>query len=296
MAGRLPPPDLPPWLQAQLPFERYLVEVGDGPRVHVMEEGEGRPVVMFHGNPTWGFLWRRVAAELAGEPLRLVIPDLCGLGFSDRIPAGEFSLANHGRWMGEVVSALGLSDAIAVVQDWGGPIGLLAMSHNPGVMSGLVVLNTSIGPPKPGFKPTTFHRLFSTGVVGWIEGRFGILERNLGRAQHDRSSISGTVRDGYVYPLRELGNAAVTRFVRMVPDTMEHPSVPVLEEVARFVEAFDGPAAMVWGENDPVLGRLLRRVSRALPQATVTTTPAGHFLQEEVPSEIAAAIRTVAGA
>lgn len=294
MADRHPPPDLPAWLESHVPFERYMVEVGDGLRVHVMEQGEGRPVVMFHGNPTWGFLWRRVAAELDGKPFRLVMPDLCGLGFSSRVPDGQFNLANHGRWMGEVVAALDLSDAVVVVQDWGGPVGLTAMSHNPGTMTGLVVLNTSIGPPKPGFKPSTFHRVFGTGVVGWVERRFGVLERNLGRAQHDRSSISGTTRDSYVFPLRELGNSAVVDFVRMVPDTMQHPSVPALEEVARFVEAFDGPAAIVWGENDPVLGRLLRRVSRALPQAEVTATSAGHFLQEEVPSEIAAAIRTVA--
>jgi cis-3-alkyl-4-acyloxetan-2-one decarboxylase len=270
-----------------------LVEIDGGRRVHVMEQGEGRPVVMFHGNPTWGYLWRKVAAELTTEPFRLVMPDLCGLGFSDRVPDGEFSLTNHGRWMGEVVAALGLSDVIAVVQDWGGPVGLLAMSHNAGAMTGLVVLNTSIGPPKPGFKPTTFHRVFSTRFGGWIEARFGILEKNLGRAQHDRSSISGDVRDSYVYPLRELGNGAATDFARMVPDTMQHPSVPVLEEVSRIAEAFDGPAAIVWGENDPVLGRLLRRVSRTLPQAEVTSTAAGHFLQEEVPTEIADAVRKV---
>ena len=52
---RLPAPDLPSWLEPLVPFERYLVDVGNE-QMHVMESGEGRPVVLLHGNPTWGFL------------------------------------------------------------------------------------------------------------------------------------------------------------------------------------------------------------------------------------------------
>ena len=59
------------------------------------------------------------------------------------------------------------------------------------------------------------------------------------------------------------------------------------------MESYDGPAAIVWGDRDPVIGRLRNRVSRLLPQAPVTSTDAGHFLQEEVPAEIATAIREV---
>lgn len=294
MADRIPPPELPHWLAAQLPFDRYLIDVGDGLRIHVMEQGEGRPVVMFHGNPTWGYLYRKVAAELAGERFRLIMPDLMDLGLSDRIGQPDFTLQNHIAWMSRMLEALEVDDAIVVVQDWGGPIGLGAMARHPVAMTGLVVMNTSIGPPKPGFKPTTFHRVFSNDMVGALSTRFGIIERNMARAQGDRHSISGVVRDSYLYPLRERGNQAVVRFVRMVPDTMGHPSIPSLQDVGDFVAGYQGPAAIVWGVNDPVLGKLLRRVSRALPQATVTATAAGHFLQEEVPRDIAAAIRSVA--
>jgi haloalkane dehalogenase len=75
---------------------------------------------------------------------------------------------------------------------------------------------------------------------------------------------------------------------------MEHPSVQLLERCKAFVESFDGPAALVWGDRDPVLGRLKNRTARLLPQATVTSTQGGHFLQEQVPVEIADAIRDVA--
>ncbi len=61
---KLAPPTLPAWLSAMLPFERYLVKVDDV-HLHVMEAGTGQPVLMLHGNPTWGFLYRKVPAELA---------------------------------------------------------------------------------------------------------------------------------------------------------------------------------------------------------------------------------------
>ena len=66
-----------------LPFERYTIEV-DGHKLHVMEQGSGRPVLLLHGNPTWGFLYRKVAAELRNAGVRLVMPDLIGLGLSDK--------------------------------------------------------------------------------------------------------------------------------------------------------------------------------------------------------------------
>ncbi len=79
----LPAPDVPGWLRPLLPFRRYQVQVA-AHRMHVMEAGVGRPVLMVHGNPTWGFLYRKIAARLNGEPLRVLMPDLVGLGLSDK--------------------------------------------------------------------------------------------------------------------------------------------------------------------------------------------------------------------
>ena len=146
MVDRHPAPELPTWLAEQLPFERYLVELSDGIKVHVMEQGEGRPVFMFHGNPTWGYLYRKVALELAGEPFRVIMPDLVGLGFSDRVSMTDLTLKNQVKWMGELVGQYGAADSVAVVQDWGGAIGLHAMSQHPGLMTGIVVMNTMVGP------------------------------------------------------------------------------------------------------------------------------------------------------
>lgn len=297
MTERLSAPVLPDWLEAQVPFDRYMVDIGDGLRMHVMEVGSGRPVVLFHGNPTWGYLYRKVVAELAGEPFRLIMPDLVGLGFSDRPASADMhTLENHSRWMSSLLRKLELSDVVGVVQDWGGPIGTHALSANPDMMTALVVMNTSLTSPKEGFKPTTFHKIFSTKAGQLVSKYLGLPQRVLGFAQGDRKSISGIVRKSYTYPLSlKRGNDAVGAFVRMVPNDMNHPSIVQLNEIVAYLEGFKDPSAIVWGAKDPILGTLLGRHQRLLPDAEVTKTEAGHFLQEEVPAEVAAAIRSVAG-
>lgn len=224
------------------------------------------------------------------------MPDLVGLGLSDRAshPA-LYTLDNHSRWMALLLGQLQLEDVIAVVQDWGGPIGVHALTRHPGMCTGLVVMNTSLMPPKEGFKPTTFHRFFSTRFGDFATSYLGLPQRALRFAQADRSSISGKTSRAYSFPLsRARGNEAVAALVRMVPDSLEHPSVKQLREIKSFIEGFTRPTALVWGKSDPILGGLLNQHHRVLTDARVVETEAGHFLQEEVPVEIAAAIRWVA--
>jgi cis-3-alkyl-4-acyloxetan-2-one decarboxylase len=294
--NRLPAPPLPAWLDAMLPFERYALQVGQY-RMHVMETGEGQPVLLLHGNPTWGFLYRKVAAKLAGASLRLIMPDLVGLGLSDKPPAAAHTLEMHSGQITRLIDALGLDRFIFVGQDWGGPIGGCAIAENPRRCAGLVVLNTVLGPPKPGFRPTAFHRFARMPIVSDLAFRgAGFPQVALWFAQGDRSSIRGAVARAYRYPLRGLrNNAAPLALARMVPDSMEHPSIARLRRCLTWAESFREPSAIVWGDRDPVLGRVRTFIERLLPSAPVTRTQAGHFLQEEVPDEIAAAIRGVAG-
>jgi haloalkane dehalogenase len=113
-------------------------------------------------------------------------------------------------------------------------------------------------------------------------------------AQGDKSSIRGNVARAYRYPLRRFADrVAPLATARMAVDRMGHPSIPALEECAEFVAGFDGPKAMVWGRRDPILARALKRTKALLGDPPVTETQAGHFLQEEVPDEIAAAILDV---
>lgn len=280
-----------------MPFEtRYAVEI-ENHRLHVMESGVGRPVLALHGNPTWGFLWRRVAHELRPSPLRVIAPDLVGLGYSTRpTSSAAHTLDNHARWIAKLVEALELRDWILAVQDWGGAIGLLAAARAEHKPAGIVLLNTVVGPPRKGFRPTAFHTLSQTPVVSDVAFRvMGFPQCMLWAAQGDKTSLWGRVGKAYCHPLRDVRtNAAPLALARIVPDSQHHPSVEPLGRAQAFFEAFRGPLAGVWGERDPVLGSVGRHIERLRPDIRMIYTNAGHFLQEEVPEPIADAIRHVA--
>jgi pimeloyl-ACP methyl ester carboxylesterase len=226
------------------------------------------------------------------------MPDLVGLGLSDkpRDPAWH-TLENHAAALGAVIDALDLGDLILGAQDWGGPIALLALADRPGRLGGLLLANTVVGPPRAGFRPKAFHRLAKLPVVSDVIFRgLGFPQNILGRVQGDRASISGVIAEAYRWPLRRFADRiAPLALARMVPDSLEHRSVPALIRAQSVVTDWKGPAELVWGVRDPVLGRVHAHVARLLPQARATLTDAGHFLQEEVPTELAAAIRRLAG-
>ncbi|HFE46267.1 MAG TPA: alpha/beta fold hydrolase [Nannocystis exedens] len=296
---RLPAPPIPEWLSALLPpqIRRFTARVGDHD-LHVMELGRPGPrpsIVMLHGNPSWGFLYRKVAEQLALDN-HIILPDLVGLGLSEKPPSANWhTLERHAQVIAALLSDLDLGKIVFVGQDWGGPIGLLSMSQEPGQCAGLVLMNTVVGPPMPGFRPSAIHRISHLPLVSDFAFRtLGLPQRMLNVLQGDRRSIRGDVARAYRYPLRHRRDrAGPLGLARMVPSSLYHPSMAALERSQQFVEDYQGPAALVWGERDPLLGRLLRRVHRALPQAEVSATQAGHFLQEEVPAKIAAAIRGV---
>jgi haloalkane dehalogenase len=297
VTAELPAPPLPDWLARMLPFRRYQVEV-DRYRLAVMESGQGFPVLALHGNPTWGFLYRKVALALSRDPVRVIMPDLLGLGFSDRIPAAAHTLDHHGEVIGKLIDRVAPEPLLFVGQDWGGPIGLRALAERKSLLAGLVLMNTVAGPPREDFRPTTFHQVARLPIVSDLLFRgLGFPQNLLDRVQGDRSSIQGEVARAYRYPLRGLSrNAAPLALARMVPDSQTHPTIAALRVCQQLVEQFRGPAALVWGERDPILGRVIGWMEQLLPQAQVTRTQAGHFLQEEVPEEIARAIRGVVAA
>jgi haloalkane dehalogenase len=264
-----------------------------------MEAGRGPTVVLVHGNPTWGFLWRKVAAPLAASGLRVVIPDLPGLGLSEKPRDPSFhTLENHARVLGALLDEVAPGPILLVLHDWGGAIGLAALAERPGRLAGLVVTNTGVGPPRAGQRPTRFHRFANRPLLAPLAFRLlGFPQNALRLAQADRRSISGDVARAYRWPLRRLADrVAPLALARMVPIGEGHPSIAPLRRSLAVATAFQGPAEIVWGDRDPVLGRALRGVASALPGARVTTVPAGHYLQEETPAPIAEAALRVARA
>jgi haloalkane dehalogenase len=306
-----PAPALPHWLAHHLPFERrfYRLQHGEdaGKRIHFLDHGEGhQPVVLLHGNPTWSFLWRKVITALMADGgstrYRAVAPDLLGLGLSDRLPSmGSHSIARHAEAITEWMEALELQNPILVCQDWGGPIltaaGRRWVEHSH-TIGGLVILNTAvIVPAHP--RNTAFHRFARRPLVSDLVFRvlgFPVKRplSTLHKVQGDPDSIRGEVARAYRWPLRgwhDRGTALA--LARMVPNTPDHPSMAELQATEAWLRGYGGPVSFVWGEKDPILGRALKRHREAFPNAAVTRTQAGHFLQEEVPEEIAAAVRGI---
>ena len=295
----LPAPSIPDWIKSQLPanVQRYCLNVGEY-NMHMMEVGSGYPVFMMHGNPTWGFLYRKIVAELTDLPLRIILPDMIGLGFSDKPrKVKEHTLGNHINWLGSAIDQLELDELIFVGQDWGGPTGAGVLARRPELMKGLVVLNTVLEPPRPGFKPTRFHKMSRMPLVSEFLFRIlGFPQVGLHRAQGDPSSIQGEVARAYRYPIRGLkNNVAPLALARMVPNNHEHSSIAPLTEIQTYMSAYEGPVEIVWGKRDPVLGRVLKRMEKLFPQANVVKTGGGHFIQEEEAELIAEAVRKVYG-
>ena len=276
-------------------YKSYLVEVEAGIKVHVLEVGSGYPVYLQHGNPTSGFLYRKVAAELPTDQVRLIMPTMVGLGFSSKIPASEHTLDNHMRWMAAVIDQLKLTGVVYVGQDWGGPVGMGALALNPGILEGVVAMNTGFNAPTQQRDLSDAHARVKTPVIGelMLEVLVSIYEA-LPNMQGDPGSIPPEVSELYGRPVVESGNnKAPLALMRMVADGPDHPSAAQMRVIEQYVKALDVPAEIVWGMNDPILGKGLDMMKTNFPNAGITETEAGHFLQEEVPEEIAGAIMRV---
>lgn len=288
---------LPQYASAMLGagYKSYLVEVEPGIKMHVLEIGDGYPVYMQHGNPTSGFLYRKVADALPKEQFRIIMPTLVGLGFSSKVPASEHTLENHLRWTARLIETLDLGQAIYVGQDWGGPVGMGALGRNTGVISGAVVMNTGFNAPTEKGDISAAHAAVKTPVMGeFMLETFGSIFDRLPGAQGDPASMPRDVLNLYGRPLRDAGNIkAPLAMMRMVADGPDHPSAKQMREIESYVATLDVPVRIVWGMADPILGDKLALMQANFPDAPVTETQAGHFLQEEVPAKIAAAVMEV---
>lgn len=302
------PPALPGWLAALLPLRRGAYALEHGPdatrRIHFVDEGEREApaVVMLHGNPAWCLLWRKVVAAL--PRCRCIAPDLLGLGLSSVLPSiADHSIDRHADALVQLLDALALPRYVLVGQDWGGPMLTAIGVRRPERVAGVVLANTAVVvPERP--RGTAFHRFARVPVLSDLVFRaLPFPQATMWAVQGDRRSLlRGPEAAAYRWPLRRRRDRiAPLALARMVPDGPDHPSMPALRRGQAWLEGFHrgdpagpgGPMALVWGTRDPILGRALRRHEAAFPRAPVTTTAAGHFLQEEVPRALAAAIEDV---
>lgn len=297
-ARRTAPADLPPaGLPGLDPSWSRLVPFVDADGVrrtcHVLDTHAGRPVddvvgtlLCVHGNPTWGYLWRRLLADPPAG-WRVVAPDHLGMGHSERT-AGPRDLARRVDDLGRLTVALGVDGpVVTVAHDWGGIVSSgWALDHRA-QLRGVVLTNTAVTQPPPGKGPLLIRAAHLPGVRPAVCVRTPVFVRAttaLTRPLPDRA-----VRDAYAEPYRDPARrAAVGDFVADIPFAPGHPSRPALDDIAGRLRELDVPALLLWGPRDPVfLEEHLRDLQDRLPRARTHRYPhASHLLPEDAPQYV----------
>jgi len=259
------------------PFASSYREV-DGLRLAHLDEGEGRPVVFFHGEPTWSYLWRKVIPPVRDAGFRCIAPDYAGFGRSDKpTDLGWYTYDRHVALMAALLEELDLRDATAVVHDWGGPIGLRCAVEHPDRISRLVIMETG---------PFTGHQRMSEAWLAFREFvrntedvPVGFLVR--GGCKHDPGEEIVAAYDApYPEPAAKAGARA---FPLILPTEPDAPGAAEGKAVADALRSDERPTLILWAEDDPILPFSMgERVASQLNfPPPVPVADASHFLQED---------------
>jgi haloalkane dehalogenase len=275
------------------PFAPHWLDY-DGLRMHYIDEGDGAPVLLLHGEPTWSFLWRHTIPRVVDAGRRAIAPDLIGFGKSDK-PEDQswYTYDRHVDAVTRLVVALDLRNVALVVHDWGGLIGLRIAVENPERIERLVILDTGVWSGRAPSEEWLRFREALRHVGG---------ELDVGRlvAAGTRRGLSDEVRAAYdaPFPTPE-AKAGVLAFPELVPVEPDHPTAAALEPVREGLARWNKPAHVIWGAEDAVIPQAVaERFIKLIPGATGPefVADAGHFLQEDARDEVAAAIvRAVVG-
>jgi haloalkane dehalogenase len=268
-------------------FEPRYAEVG-GLRLHYLDEGEGAPVVCFHGEPTWAYLYRKMAGPFLDAGLRVIAPDCPGFGRSDKpTDRGWYTYDRHVEHMTELLEQLDVRDATVVVQGWGGPIGLRWAVENPDRVARLAILNTGLftadSKPSEAFMAwRSFAESNPDLPVGFVIQSATFTE------------VPPEVIAAYDAPFPTVESKAGTiAFPLMVPLTPEDPGAAEMGVVAAELASWEKPALVCFSDSDPIFTqRAGQRMADLIPGAHELRVIKGaaHFLQEDAGEQIAAEV------
>jgi len=253
----------------------------NGMRLAYIDEGEGEPVLLLHGEPTWGFLWRHVMTPLLDAGYRCIVPDLPGFGRSDKpTDIGWFNFDRMADSISTLVDNLGLEGTTLVCHDWGGPIGLrVATLDRPEQFTRLVAMNTGIF---TGYQKMTdnWHH-FADFIASHEDVMISMPIQ--GAAVTD---LSDEIVAAYEAPFHSVASKASVRAMPpMIPQEPDAPGAASGQATAEYLLKDDRPALLLWGDSDPALplDPVGRAVQMLFPQAAPLTVleKAGHFVQED---------------
>jgi haloalkane dehalogenase len=284
----VPEIERPAWVPADLyPFEDHFADV-DGARVHYVDEGDGPPLLLLHGNPTWSFLYRDIVNGVR-DRYRCIAPDHPGFGLSTAPASFGFTPAEHANILEQLILHLDLSGITMMVQDWGGPIGFAAATRHPERFDAFVIANTWAWPKSdPGTQ--VFSRLLGGPIGGYLILKRNAFVEKILPGGVKRKKLSDAVMNAYRGPFpTPQSRKPVHVFPREILG-----SRPFLGEIQQRLPTLAAkPALITWPTKDVAFREPERkRWEELFPQHhTVLIEGAGHYVQEDAADEIVRAIR-----
>jgi haloalkane dehalogenase len=260
-------------------FAPNYVDV-DGLRMHYLDEGprDGRPVVCFHGEPSWAYLYRRMVGPLVDAGHRVVVPDYAGFGRSDK-PTDRrwYTYDRHVELIGRVLGGLDLHDAIVIGQDWGGPIGLRWAMKNADHVGALAISNTGV-----------FTGRVSKGFLAWRDFAEKNPDLPVGVVIQGGTAteLPDDVVAAYDAPFPNVeSKAGAAQFPLLVPSAEDAVGAAEMRALADELSRWQKPALVAFSDLDrifpyPKAGQVFCDL---IPTVTeqVKIEGASHFLQED---------------
>ena len=270
---------------------------GGGHRMHYVDEGQGDPVVMVHGNPSWSFYYRDLISQLRSSH-RVIAPDHIGCGRSDKPNDDhyDYTLSTRVTDLGRLVDSLDLRDITLVVHDWGGMIGMAWAAQHPDRIAKLVVMNTAAFPLPAGKTfPVSLALARTPGVGALLVRGANAFSRGAVRYCVTRRPMSKAVAAGYLEPYDSWAHRiAVHRFVQDIPLKESDRAYPIMKETGdALIHLADKPMLICWGLKDFVFGpQFLDEWVRRFPSAEVQRfEDCGHYVLEDAGEEIVPLVR-----
>ncbi len=272
-------------------YEPHYVTV-DGLRMAYIDEGPGTAstILLPHGEPTWGYLYRRMIPTLTEAGHRVIVPDLIGFGRSDKpTQRSAYTYSGHVAWMSEFLDHFSEVETWdAFCQDWGGLITLRSAAEQPERFAHLVLANTGL----------PHGESLGGGFDFWLELSQTLhpfdCGRLIGNAVSSRT-LSPAEQAAYNAPFPDEDYMACVReFPCLVPITPEHESVAENSAARRVLSGWTKPVLLLWGRTDPVLGHLDADFLELIPgtngQPHQFFDPGNHFIQDDVGEPLAVAM------
>jgi haloalkane dehalogenase len=271
-----------------------------GRRMAYVERGEGHPIVFLHGNPTSSFLWRNVLPYVQAPGRWLIVPDLIGMGDSDKIPAraepDRYRLAGHARYLAAFIDAVaGTAPLTLVLHDWGGALGFdWAYRHQERVRA-IAYMETFVAPltlddlPE-GFRPT-LQAVRSPAGEALVLGENMFIEKMLpGVTQR---ALSADEMAEYRRPFLQAGDDRwpTLQWAREVPLSGEPADVhDRIAAYSAWLRTAPLPKLFIDAEPGVFITGRIKRLASSFPNQHRVVVASLHFVQEDTPDEVGRAI------